>query len=151
MVHSAGLLVYRHPPLQVLIAHPGGPFWRNKHEGAWSIPKGIVEADEAPLEAALREFVEETSLSLPAGAEPESLGDVTLRSGKRVSAWAVRADVDETAAVFGTFVLEWPLRSGRQREFPEIDELRWVSPDEAAQLLNPAQVELVRRLAALVG
>ena len=151
MAESAGLLLFRRPPLRVLIAHPGGPFWKGKHEGAWSIPKGLVESGEEPIDTARREFVEETGLSLPESATPIELGSITLRSGKRVTAWCLEADVDVALADFGTFRMEWPPKSGIEREFPEIDELRWVDANQAAELLNPAQVELVERLVALLG
>ena len=144
---SAGILLYRgsDAAITVLIGHPGGPFWAHKNEGAWSIPKGIVEAGEDALATALREFAEETGHPPPAG-KPIPLGDTVLRSGKRVVAWAVAGDLDPETAVSNPVRLEWPRGSGRIIEFPEIDELRWTTLDEAATLLNPAQTVFLDRL-----
>ncbi|MDJ0955136.1 MAG: NUDIX domain-containing protein [Acidimicrobiia bacterium] len=144
---SAGILLYRttRGVLEVLIGHPGGPFWAKKQEGAWSIPKGLVEAGEDARKTALREFAEETGHPLP-DTEAHPLGEVTLRSGKRVVAWAIRGDLDPGKASSNLVRMEWPRGSGRQIEFPEIDELRWCPMDEAQRLLNPAQVEFLKRL-----
>jgi len=144
---SAGILLFRRPgpDLEVLIGHPGGPFWRNKHEGVWSIPKGLLDPGEDERAAALREFSEETGRQL----DPEAmlnLGSVQLRSGKTVVAWAVEGDLDAAAAVSNPVVIEWPRGSGRMIEFPEIDEVRWCSPQQAVVLLNVAQVEFITRL-----
>lgn len=147
MTASAGILLFRHGSgrIEVLIGHPGGPFWKNRNEGAWSIPKGLVEPEEDSRQAALREFAEETGLQLPdQGMIP--LGSVRLRSGKEVAAWAVRGDLDPAAAVSNAVIMEWPPGSGRRIEFPELDELRWCSMKEAAQLLNPAQEPFLLRL-----
>jgi len=144
---SAGILLYRRRAtgLEVLIAHPGGPLWASRQVGAWSIPKGLVEEGESALVTARREFAEETGTEV----EPSTgldLGSVRLRSGKRVVAWAVEGDLDPSGMTSNPVTLQWPPRSGRFIEFPEIDELRWCSPDEAALLLNPAQVEFIARL-----
>ncbi len=147
MKQSAGILAYRHSAgaIEVLIAHPGGPFWAKRDEGVWSIPKGEVEVGEDFLLAARREFSEELGVASPEGPYLE-LGAITQKAGKEVLAWAVEADVDPDAVLSNTFTMEWPPRSGRQAEFPEIDRVAWVSPDEARVRLNPAQVELVERL-----
>lgn len=144
---SAGILLFREREgqLQVLIGHPGGPFWAKKQEGAWSVPKGLVEQDEDPAQTALREFEEETGFALdPAALLP--LGSVVLKSGKEVVAWGVEGDLDPAAAASNTVTVEWPRGSGRLLEFPEVDEVRWCSPEEAMTLLNPAQRPLVERL-----
>ena len=146
MVESAGLLVYRTPPLEVLIAHPGGPLWSRRNQGSWSIPKGLVEAGENRLQAAQREFAEETGLFVDGEGRSIALGSIKLKSGKVVFGWAVEADLDVEEATFGAFEMQWPPKSGRMQSFPEIDELRWVTPEVAAELLNPAQVALVERL-----
>ena len=144
---SAGILLFRRSRgmLEVLIGHPGGPFWANKQEGAWSIPKGLVEDGEDVIEAAQREFEEETSFPLP---HPEmiDLGAITQRSGKIVAAWAVEGDIDEVAAQSNPVQIEWPRGSGRVIEFPEIDEFRWCTVAEAEHLLNSAQIPLLIRL-----
>ncbi|WP_372789462.1 NUDIX domain-containing protein [Paraconexibacter sp.] len=146
---SAGLLPYRVAPdgqVEVLIAHMGGPFWARKDERAWSIVKGEYDPTvEDPLDAARREFCEETGFAVPAGA-PRPLGEVRQSGGKTVVAWAVEADLDPGALTPGTFTMEWPPRSGRQQEFPEIDRVAWVDPDGARAKLVSGQVPLVDRL-----
>jgi predicted NUDIX family NTP pyrophosphohydrolase len=147
MNRSAGILLFRteNGRLDVLIGHPGGPFWRNKHEGAWSIPKGLVESTENAQTAALREFAEETGHRL----DPEemiSLGSVQLASGKEVVAWGVYGDLDPATAVSNLVSMEWPRGSGKMIEFPEIDELRWCSLEDARMLLNRAQEDFLDRL-----
>jgi len=144
---SAGLLLYRQREgrLEVLLAHPGGPFWENKDAGAWSLPKGEVEADEEPLAVARREFAEETGHPSPSGSTIE-LGEMRQASGKTVFAWAVEGDLDPDLAVSNTFSMEWPPRSGRSQEFAEVDRVEWFGPDEARRRLNPAQAEFVDRL-----
>jgi predicted NUDIX family NTP pyrophosphohydrolase len=139
-------LVYRRTgdTVEVLIAHPGGPFWRGKDEGAWSIPKGEFDQGEDPESAARRELAEEVGIVVE--GELVDLGSVTQRSGKVVHAWAYEADFDPAALSSNTFTIEWPPRSGRRAEFPEIDEVAWCSPGVAADKLNPAQVILVHRL-----
>jgi predicted NUDIX family NTP pyrophosphohydrolase len=131
--------------LQVLLVHPGGPLWARRDLGAWSIPKGEIEDGEAPLDAARREFGEELGSPAPAG-DPIELGDVMLKSGKRVYAWALAGDLDVTAIVSDTCEMQWPPRSGRIARFPEVDRAQWFAPTEARQRLNPAQVAFVDRL-----
>ncbi len=147
MKQSAGILAYRRsgPSFEVLIAHPGGPFWARRDEGVWSIPKGEVEDGEDFLLAAQREFAEELGVACPDGPFLD-LGTITQKAGKTVTAWAVEADIDPDAVLSNTFLIEWPPRSGRQAEFPEIDRVAWVSPEEARIKLNPAQGPLVDRL-----
>lgn len=149
---SAGVLLFRRTGagIECLIAHPGGPYFARKDEGSWSIPKGLLDEGEEMEAAARREWEEETGLALPDG-EWTSLGDTTLRSGKRVVAWAVEGDVDVAGFTGNTFDLEWPPRSGRIQAFPEVDELRWVKPAEARRLLNPAQVVFVEQILKNLG
>ncbi len=144
---SAGLLLYRRhdAAVEVLIVHPGGPFWANKDAGAWSIPKGEYADTDDPLAAARREFAEELGQPAPDGAYV-ALGAVRQKGGKEVVAWAVEADVDVATVVSNTFEIEWPPRSGTRREFPEVDRAEWCSPDLARQRLIAAQVEFVDRL-----
>ena len=155
MTVSAGLLLYRRGPpgLEVLIAHPGGPLWARKDDGAWSIVKGEADAGETTpdelLGVARREFREETGL-LPPDGPTLQLGAVRLRSGKAVHAWAIEGDLDPAAIVPGTFELEWPPRSRRRMTVPEIDRVAWCAPDEARRRLNPAQAPFVDRLVTLL-
>lgn len=151
MARSAGILLYRHShgALEVLIGHPGGPFWAKKHEGVWSILKGEIDADGDPLAAAVRELAEETGAQVdPRACSP--LGEITQKAGKVVAAWACAGEFDPDQLVSNTFELEWPPRSGLRETFPEIDRVQWCSPSEARQLLNPAQVPFVDRLEALL-
>jgi predicted NUDIX family NTP pyrophosphohydrolase len=148
---SAGLLMYRLRAghLEVLLAHPGGPFFANKDLGAWTIPKGLVDEDEDQLAAARREFEEET------GAKPEGdfvpLGEVRQKGGKTVVAWAFEGDLDPAAITSNTFKKEWPPRSGRWQTFPEIDRAAFFSLDEARTKINPAQAEFLSRLETLLS
>ncbi len=146
---SAGLMVYRirDGGLELLLAHPGGPYWEGKDLGAWSLPKGEVEPDEEPFDVARREFAEETGQAPPSGV-PIELGEVQQASGKTVTGWAIEGDLDPALAISNSFVMEWPPRSGRQGEFPEVDRVEWFSQDEARRKLNPAQAEFVDRLVA---
>lgn len=149
---SAGILVHRRREgrVEVLLVHPGGPFWARRDEGAWSIPKGEYESGEDPLDAARREFAEELGTAPPSG-QVEELGEVRLKSGKRVRAWAVEGDLEASAAHSNTFELEWPPRSGRRIEVPEIDRAEWLGLEEARRKVNPAQVELLERLEERLG
>lgn len=149
MKKSAGILAYRvsDGALQVFLVHPGGPFWAKKDAGAWSIPKGEFE-DEEPLAAARREFLEETGLSVDGEFKP--LAPVTLKSAKVVHAWAVEADLDAARVVSNTFELEWPPRSGKLRQFPEVDRSAWFSLDEALEKINPAQAGFIRELSTII-
>jgi predicted NUDIX family NTP pyrophosphohydrolase len=130
----------------VLLVHPGGPFWANKDAGVWSIPKGEYADGEDPRACAAREFEEELGSPVPAAAEPVELGTVKLRSGKEIVAFAVEGDLDPEGIRSNTFTLEWPPRSGRMREFPEVDRAGWFGLDEARSKLNPAQAALLVRL-----
>ena len=144
---SAGILLYRDRDgvREVLLVHPGGPFWAKRDAGAWSIPKGEYADDEDPQACALREFEEEIGTPLAAG-ELVELGSVRQRSGKVVTAWAAEGDLDPAGIRSNTFELEWPPRSGRVREFPEVDRAAWFSLEEAREKLIAAQAELLSRL-----
>lgn len=134
--------------VEVLIVHPGGPFWAKKDEGAWSFPKGEYEPDvEEGFDAACREFGEELGSPVPAGPAID-LGQTRLKSGKVIDAWAVEGDLDVDAIVSNHFEMEWPPRSGRTQSFPEVDTALWCTPVIAATKLNPAQVVFVERLLA---
>jgi predicted NUDIX family NTP pyrophosphohydrolase len=137
---SAGLLLYRARDgvLEVLLAHPGGPFWARKDDGAWSIPKGEYGEDEDPWAAAQREFVEEIGLPVPSGSRID-LGPLKQPSGKVVTAFAVHGDLDISEARSNTFELEWPRGSGRMREFPEVDRLGWFPVAQARVKLLKGQ------------
>lgn len=143
---SAGLLMFRvrGERLELLLVHPGGPFFRNKDEGAWSIPKGELAAGEDPLAAARREFTEETGF-VAQGPFIE-LSPVRLKSGKTVLAWACEGDCDPAQIRSNTFTIEWPPRSGRKAEFPEVDRADFFDVETAKRKLNPAQVPLVDEL-----
>jgi predicted NUDIX family NTP pyrophosphohydrolase len=145
---SAGILLYRQTgdAVEVLLVHPGGPLWARRDAGAWSIPKGEYGDGEDPQASALREFEEETGRALPDGRLIE-LGEVKQKGGKVVTAWAAEGDLDAEAVQSNTFTMEWPPRSGRSAEFPEIDRAGWFGLDRAREKLIPAQTELVDRLA----
>jgi predicted NUDIX family NTP pyrophosphohydrolase len=148
VARSAGLLLYRITAagvVQVLLAHPGGPFWSRKDEGAWSVPKGEYDLDTDALATAFREFREETGHDAPAG-EPIPLGEVRQPSGKRVTAWALKGELDVTTASSNTFEMEWPRGSGTMREFPEVDRLEWVPVEAARTKLLKGQVPFLERL-----
>lgn len=148
---SAGLLLFRRTSgsLELFVAHPGGPFWRDRDEGAWTIPKGAVEAGEDLLAAAIREFTEETGI-MP--VEPFlSLGSVRQRAGKTIHAWAWEGDADAATIISNSMKTEWPRGSGRWVEYPEVDRCAWLPPAEARRRLNPAQAELVGRLEEMLG
>jgi predicted NUDIX family NTP pyrophosphohydrolase len=144
---SAGLLVYRlgAQSLEVLLVHPGGPFWAKKDDGAWFIPKGEINADEAPLAAAQREFREELGFAPPEG-EPLELGTVKNKGGKLIYCWALTGDLDLAGFHSNTFSLEWPPRSGKQREFPEVDRATYFGVEQATQKMHPAELPLLERL-----
>ena len=147
---SAGILLYRRrdEQLEVLLVHPGGPFWARRDEGAWSIPKGEYVAGEDPLDAARREFEEELGTAPPDGPAQE-LGEIRQKSGKLVHAWALEGDLDAEQIVSNTCEVQWPPRSGKLIEVPEVDRAEWFTLEEAREKINPAQVALLDRLAAL--
>jgi predicted NUDIX family NTP pyrophosphohydrolase len=151
---SAGLLVHRATPTgtEVLLVHPGGPFWARRDEGAWSLPKGEHGPDDDPHAAALREFAEELGQGPPAadGADLD-LGEVVQKGGKRVRAWARRGDVDVTEVRSNTFELEWPPRPGRIQVFPEVDRAEWFDLAEARRRILEAQRPFLDRLEAALG
>lgn len=151
MKRSAGLLLHRVADgrREVLLAHPGGPLFAGKDD-VWTVPKGEYGPDEEPLEAAYREFAEELGSRPPEG-DAVPLGEVVQRSGKRVTAWALEGDLDVTTVVSNTFTMAWPPRSGRLREFPEVDRAQWFGLAEAEAHLMAAQVPFLERLAARVG
>jgi predicted NUDIX family NTP pyrophosphohydrolase len=151
---SAGILLFRRNggETEFLLVHPGGPFWARKDAGAWSIPKGQIEAGEEPRACAVRELEEEL------GAAPEidleeliELGSIKQRAGKVVEAWAVEAEFDPAALASNTFSMEWPPRSGKQQAFPEVDRAEWFAPAAAREKILPAQAELLDRLLEHLG
>ncbi|WP_433544161.1 NUDIX domain-containing protein (plasmid) [Streptomyces sp. CA-294286] len=152
---SAGLLLFRitgagaERDVEVLIGHMGGPFWQRREAAAWSVPKGEYEPDEDPVAAARREFVEELGLPVPDGPLLP-LGEARQKSGKTVVVWALEAELDPSAVVPGTFLLEWPRGSGVQQEFPEMDRFAWCTPEQAAERLVSGQRVFVDRLRAHV-
>ena len=144
---SAGILLHRsrNGAREVLLVHPGGPFWARKDAGAWSIPKGEYEDGEDARACALREFGEELGAPPPEG-ELVDLGEVRQKAGKVVTAWALEGDADATNTTSNTFTMEWPPRSGQTKEFPEIDRAQWFALDEARTRILPAQAPLLDRL-----
>jgi predicted NUDIX family NTP pyrophosphohydrolase len=149
---SAGILPYRRgaDSLEVLLVHPGGPFWAKKDVGAWSVPKGEIDPGEEARACALRELEEELGSSLGLSAEQlVELGSVRQKSGKVVHCWAAETDFDPAELSSNSFEMEWPPRSGVQREFPEIDRAEWFGPEQARQKINPAQADFIDRLLAL--
>lgn len=146
---SAGILLHRRRAgrLEVLLVHPGGPFWARRDEGAWSIPKGEYAASQDPLAAARREFEEELGAAPPEGPV-EDLGEIRQKGGKVVRAFALEGDLDSRASTSNTFEMEWPPRSGRMIDVPEVDRAEWFTIEQAGKKINPAQVELLERLAA---
>ena len=164
---SAGILLYRWTAakLEVFLVHPGGPFWKGKDAGTWTIPKGEIEEGEPALEAAVREFREETGVDLEetgtpiAGTSPphekpgvphegryQPLSPVRQKGGKRIFAWATSGNLDPAQIVSNTFELEWPRRSGRQQTFPEVDKGGWFTLPAARDIINPAQIALLEEL-----
>lgn len=151
---SAGLLLYRpggdDPRIEVLLVHPGGPFWRNKDEGAWTIPKGEFDDSEAPLEAAQREFREELGAEPPNG-EYLPLKPIKQKNGKIVHAWAVKCEFNPATLKSNAFSLEWPPRSGRVQEFPEVDCAEWFAPDVAKRKMLGGQSAFIDELLSNLG
>jgi predicted NUDIX family NTP pyrophosphohydrolase len=148
---SAGILLYRRREagVEVLLVHPGGPFWRGRDSGAWMIPKGGVEADEAPLACALREFEEELGVK-PEG-EPRPLRRIRQKGGKWVEAFALEGDLDPSAIVSNSFRLEYPPKSGEFRDFPEVDAAAWFTFEEARAKILPSQAPILDALEAETG
>jgi predicted NUDIX family NTP pyrophosphohydrolase len=155
---SGGILLYRRGPggLQVLLAHPGGPYWQRQDFGSWSVPKGVAEDGEAIEAVAAREFAEETgselgSVALDPSRAPLDLGEVMLRSGKVIHAWAVEGDLDPALASSNEIEIEWPPRTGRRLVIPEVDRVAWFVLDEARRRAHPVQAQFVDRLATQLG
>jgi predicted NUDIX family NTP pyrophosphohydrolase len=146
---AAGLLLFRRKnnSVEVLLVHPGGPLWAKKDDGAWSIPKGEIESGEDPLRAAQREFEEE--LGSRVNGEFVKLTPIRQSSGKWVHAWALANDFDTTSFKPGTFSMEWPPKSGRRQDFPEVDRAEWFTLADARRKINPAQVALLDQLSSL--
>ncbi len=151
--HSAGVILFRRGEqgVEFLLVHPGGPFWRRKDAGAWSIPKGQIEEDEEARACALRELEEE--LGPAPELDPEQLielGSIRQRAGKLVEAWAAEADFDPATLASNTFSMEWPPRSGSEQEFPEVDRAEWFDLERAREKILPAQAELLDRLVEIL-
>jgi predicted NUDIX family NTP pyrophosphohydrolase len=148
---SAGVLLFRHRGghTEVLLIKPGGPFWRNRDEGAWMIPKGAIEPGETSLEAAVREFEEETGTRL--GSTPFPLGRVRQAGGKQVEAFALEGDLDASAVTSTEFELEWPPRSGQRKRYPEVVEARWMTLAEGRRMMLKSQLPLLDALEDRLG
>jgi predicted NUDIX family NTP pyrophosphohydrolase len=152
--HSAGILLFRRGggEVEFLLVHPGGPFWRRKDAGAWSIPKGQIESEEEARACAIRELEEE--LGRAPALDPEQLielGSIRQRAGKVVEAWAAEADFDPATLASNTFSMEWPPRSGNEEDFPEVDRAEWFDLKTAREKILPAQAELLDRLLKRLG
>jgi predicted NUDIX family NTP pyrophosphohydrolase len=149
-IRSAGLLMFRRRPAgaEVLLAHPGGPFWARRDLASWTLPKGEIDPGEDPLAAARREFLEETGFASPGPFLP--LGEQKQKSGKRISAWAFEGDADPARLESNRFEMEWPPRSGRMQSFPEIDRVQWFDLTEARRRLIAGQVPFLDALQALL-
>jgi predicted NUDIX family NTP pyrophosphohydrolase len=145
-IRSAGLLMFRRRSgvTEVLLAHPGGPFWSRRDEAAWTLPKGEIAPGEDPLAAARREFLEETGFASAPPFLP--LGELRQKSGKRISAWAFEGDADPAALVSNLFEMEWPPRSGRMQSFPEVDRVGWFGLEEARRKLIAGQAPFIDSL-----
>ncbi len=149
---SAGILMYRGFPhaLELLLVHPGGPFWAKKNKGAWSIPKGEYTTGEEPLDVAKREFDEELGCPAPS-ATFVPLGEIRQRSRKLITAFAAQGDFDSATLKSNRFEMEWPPKSGRTQSFPEVDRARWFAPAEAREKIQPGQVPFIDRLLEYLG
>jgi predicted NUDIX family NTP pyrophosphohydrolase len=149
---SAGILAYRmhQQNLQVLLVHPGGPFYLKKDAGVWSIPKGEYEDGEDPLTVARREFTEETGNTIH-DIDFTSVGEVKLKSGKIISAWVVETEFENCFAGSNTFEMEWPPKSGKMQSFPEVDRAEWFTIPDAEEKIHPAQLPFLKRLQELLG
>ena len=150
MKHSAGVLIYRRTAgvLEVLLVHPGGPYWMRKDVGAWQIPKGEIDPGEDPAATAVREAREEIGAILDGPLQP--LGEIRQAGGKRVTAFAIEHDLDADAIVSNHFQMEWPPRSGKRESFPEVSAARWLTLEEARIVMLPSQLPLLDRLAELL-
>ncbi|WP_426671781.1 NUDIX domain-containing protein [Mucilaginibacter sp. McL0603] len=148
---SAGILLYsfKDNQLQVFLIHPGGPFFSKKDNGSWSIPKGEFNNDESPLDAAKREFMEETGQ--PIDGNFIELEPVIQKAGKKVYAWAVEGDIDHETIVSNLFEMEWPPRSGKKQTFPEVDKAAWFDVEEAKAKINPAQFGFINELIGIIN
>ena len=149
--NAAGLLLYRHRGelLEVFLVHPGGPFWAKKDAGAWSLPKGEIGEDEDPLQAAKREFTEETGF--PIEGEFRPLEPIKQPGGKVVQAWAIEADCDPAQVRSNVFTMEWPPKSGRAQQFPEVDRAEWFAVAEARKRIIAAQINFLDQLVSVLG
>ena len=136
--------------VEVLLVHPGGPYWANRDDGAWSLPKGEYEVDEDPLRVAIREFREELGVGPPSDRQPVFLGESRQPSGKRIAVWALNGDVDVGVVRSNTFTMEWPPRSGHTKEFPEVDRAAWFDVDAARRKILPGQIAFIDRLFELL-
>jgi predicted NUDIX family NTP pyrophosphohydrolase len=147
---SAGMLLFRRTAgkLEIFLAHPGGPFWTRQEEGTWTIPKGVIEEGEDPLDAAQREFREETGIQPQPPFLP--LGSIRQKAGKTVHAWAWEGDADAAGIVSNLMRIEWPRGSGRWQSYPEVDRCAWFDPRGAREKINSAQAELIDRLEQLL-
>jgi len=155
---SGGILLYRRRDgiLELLLAHPGGPYWAGRDAGAWTIPKGLADPDEELASVAIREFTEETGFELAAIAvdpsrAPLSLGEIALKSGKVVHGWAVEGDLDPAGSTSNEAEIEWPPRTGRRMVIPEIDRVAWFGAEEARRRIHPAQAAFIERLEAALA
>jgi len=150
MKASAGILLFKREltGLHFFLVHPGGPYWKNKDEGAWSIPKGELLAGEDPLQRAKTEFEEETGQAIDGAFTP--LSPIKQKGGKMVFAWALEGDIDTTSLSSNTFELEWPPKSGRMMQVPEVDRWEWFAYEEAVRKINPAQVPFLTEAAGLL-
>ncbi len=148
---SAGLILYRKTTknTEIFLVHPGGPFWKNKDEGAWSIPKGEFTSDEEPLTAAIREFKEETGISIDGNFR--EFQPVVIKSGKKIFAWAIEKDVNEKNVISNSFEMEWPPKSGKMQSFPEVDRAGWFTLSVAKIKISQGQLPLLQQLEQLIG
>jgi predicted NUDIX family NTP pyrophosphohydrolase len=155
MKQSAGLLLFKFVDKTVFffLVHPGGPFWKNKDLESWSIPKGEFTNDENPLDAAKREFYEETGFKFESESESDfiELDSVKLKSGKTIFAWALEFDIDATLIKSNEFEMEWPPKSGKQQSFPEVDRAEWFQTEHALKKINPAQADFIVQIISKIS
>jgi predicted NUDIX family NTP pyrophosphohydrolase len=153
MKQSAGILLFKkvNKKIEVLLVHPGGPFWKNKDLGSWSVPKGEFADEETARDAARREFKEETGIAITETEKLLPLTTIKQKSGKLIYAWAVEKDIDTTAIKSNHFEIEWPPKSGQLKSFPEIDKAQWFSPEEAMQKINSSQAAFIIELQQLLS